>query len=111
MTFNDAVNKWLVNPQTLRRWIDKKAVPATKVRNAKGHMVWEIPDDAKCPAVKTDTTPSETAERRTLLKVGKHGYVAKYAGTFSIQHMAQFLQTTPAEVRAIYDEIIKNGGF
>lgn len=115
MTTYEAAEKWGRNRHLIAKWIKQKLVPAKMVRRASGHMGWEIPDDTPCPECRKLTKscgyPSEATERRVLLKNGKRGYVAKYAGTFSIRHMAQFLQTTPAEVRAIYDDIVKEGGW
>ena len=115
MTTYEAAKKWDRNPHLIARWIKRGRIPATMVRRENGHVGWEIPDDTPCPESRKLTKgcgyPSEAAEKRVLLVSGRQGYVAKYAGMFSIRHMAQFLGITPAEVRAIYDDIVSNGGF
>jgi hypothetical protein len=114
MTTYEAAKKWDRNPHLIARWIKRGRIPATMVRRANGHVGWEIPDDTpfpECRKISRNGIPGEATERRVLLENGKQRYVAKFAGVFSIRHMAQFLQTTPAEVRAIYDDIVGNGGF
>ena len=110
MTSYEAARKRGVQTCAVSKWIKRKKIPATKVPNAKGRMVWDIPDDTECPTVKSNS-PSETAERRTLAKKGVRGYVAKYAGIFSIRHMADFLGIASDKVRSIYDDILTKGGF
>ena len=92
---------------------EKGVIPAKKYRNGKNHIVWDIPDNTPCPPHKKNSEsgiPNEKTQLRVLRQKGKQGYVASFAGAMSIRSMSQFLQTTPAEVRAIYDEIVAKGG-
>jgi hypothetical protein len=115
MTAYKAARKWGVHPTTVTEWISKGKIPATKIRNAQGRMVWDIPDDTHYPPPVTGcsrcSTAGEAREKRVLRDAGKRGYIAKFVGAFSIKHMAEFLGTTCAEVRAIYDDIVAKGGF
>lgn len=111
MTAYEAARKWGTNQSTLRKWINTGKVEAVKVKEDGHRWKWVIPDDHPQPNAKTGGIPGEMIQKAVLRKGGKRGYIAKYAGTFSIRHMAQFLETTCTEVRAIYDDIVAKGGF
>ena len=112
MTVYEAEKRWGIGRGTILKQIERKKIPAKKICNAKGRMVWEIPNGFPCPQIKQPTNiPSETTERRVLQNKGKHGYVARYAGTFTIRHMAKFLGVSSDKIRQIYDDIVAKGGF
>lgn len=112
MNLYQAGKKWDVSTQQIKIWMRQRKVPAVRVMSGK-RMVYDIPDDFPMPVLSApaSSVPSERTQKAVLRKGGKRGYIAKYAGTFSIRHMARFLETTPAEIRAIYDDIVANGGF
>lgn len=111
MTSYEAAKKWKISTTQICKMLRNGKIKAERVKNEKGRMVWNIPDDHPAPAVSlTSSLPSERTQKAVLYKYGKRGFIAKYAGTFSTRHIAQMLETTCAEVRAIYDEILEKGG-
>lgn len=109
MTAYEAARKWGIPSNQLSKWCKSGKVKATKVKFG-NRWKWIIPDDHPQPVVQTNGIPSETRQKVVLHRLGKRGYIQKYAGTFSIRHMAEFLETTCAEVRVIYDDIVAGGG-
>lgn len=114
MTADQAAKAWGVCNKTIRNWINSGRIPATLARSDNNRMAYHIPDGTPCPPKKESVgRPVLTlaAEQRIFLKKGKREYVAKYAGIFSIRHMADFLGIASDKVRSIYDDILTKGGF
>lgn len=110
MTAHEAAKKWGISDKMVGVWCKRGKVKAKKTM-VDGRMKWVIPDDHPRPVVQRNASASEAQQKAVLRNHGKHGYVAVFAGAFSVKHMAQFMETTCAEVRAIYDDIVKEGGF
>jgi hypothetical protein len=110
MTAYEATRKWGISPSQLSKWCKNGKVEAVRVKFG-NRWKWIIPDDHPQPVPQTNGLPSVAREKAVLRKHGKRGYIAKFAGTFSVRHMAQFLETTCAEVRTTYDDIVARGGF
>lgn len=112
MNLYQAGKKWDVSTQQIKLWMRQRKVPAVKLMRG-DRIVYDIPDDFPMPKLNSQAgmMPTEKTQKAVLRKHGKRGYVSRFAGTLSIRHMARFLETTPAEIRAIYDDIVANGGF
>lgn len=111
MTASKAARKWGVTNDRILKWIKQGKVTAKWVQYSEKQWRWEIPDDHPCPVTKTCGTPSETRQRIELYRLGKRLFIARYAGTLSIDCMARLMETTCAEVRAIYGDVLAKGGF
>jgi hypothetical protein len=114
MTVDQAAKTFGTCNRTIRNWIRDGKIPATLVLTDSNRMAYHIPDGTPCPQKKEGggrPVLSPAAEQRIFLKKGKRAYVAKYAGVFTIGHIAQFLGIASDEVRWIYDDILAKGGF
>ena len=110
MTAYEAARKWDVPTNRVSEWIRRGRIDAVRVQFG-NTWKWIIADDHPMPVTSTNGVPSEARQKVVLRNYGKRGYVAKFAGTFSVKHMAKFLETTCAEVRITYDDIVAKGGF
>lgn len=110
MTAYEAARKWGMHATQITKWCKSGRIEAVKVKVG-NKLKWIIPDDYPMPTVQTNGLPSEARQKAVLRRYGKRGYIARYAGAFSIRHMAKFLETTTADVRATYDDIVAKGGF
>lgn len=113
MTAYEAARKWGIQTNQICTWLKNGKIVATK-HKVGNKWKWNIPDDTPCPEYKTNCSsciPSEASERRVLRSKGKRGYIARFAGTFSIWHMADFLGISCDKVRWIYDDIVAKGGY
>lgn len=110
MTAYQAARRWGVTTYRVAQWIRQGKVKAEKVKFSDKQWRWKIPEDHPCPIVETSGHTSETRQKVELQQIGKRGFVARYAGTLSIGHMAKLMETTNAEVVAIYDDIVAEGG-
>lgn len=110
MTAYQAARRWGVSTFLVEKWIRQGKVKAEKVKFSDKQWRWKIPEDHPCPIIETNGRTSETRQKAELQQIGKRGFVARYAGTLSIRHMAELMETTNAEVVAIYDDIVVKGG-
>ena len=111
MTIYQAERKWNIPTYQIKIWIKQRKIPAIRFDRG-GRVTYDIPDDCPIPKLsdKVGQKPSEMQQRAVLRKGGVRGYIAKFAGTFSIRHMADFLGVGCDKVRWIYDDIVAKGG-
>lgn len=109
MTGYEAARKWGISTGQVNKWCKSGKITATKIKDG-NRWKWIIPDDHPQPVPQINGVPSIAREKAVLRKYGKRGYILRFAGTFSVRHMTQFLETTCAEVRTIYDDIVAGGG-
>lgn len=110
MKVDDAAKKWKVSRQVVAFWVRTGRIPAKQIKKGTRH-IWDIPDDLPMPGmIHKNKYHRKEEEKRARRNINKRKYIAKYAGTYSTAYLARYLGISCDEVRAIYDDIVENGG-